>query len=182
LLKADGPKGDDCGVVVAGGLSDPNANTGVPLGVVVVAAGVLIWLFDVKENLGVVLALPVAPLGALVVGIDPFPNAILLGVSIELPNTPPLNTFEVPDCCIPKGEGLVPVLFENAAEFVPPPNTDFCPWLVEVSVPRVLFGSVVLKDGIFPKSDEPVPLLPGNAEAVFVFPPKEDLEGSLFCS
>lgn len=160
-------------------------------------------MFVVNENLGVVLALPVSPLGALVVGVDPFPNT-LLGVSVELPNTPLPNTFEVRVCCIPKGEGLVPVLFENAVvvfvlpspntdfltpngvlvdkEFVPPPNTDFCPWLVKVSVPRALFGNVVLKDDVFPpKSDEPVPLLLGNAEALFVFP-KEDLEGSLFCS
>lgn len=69
-------------------------------------------------------------------------------------------------------------MVENAIEFVPPPNTDFCPWLVKVSVPRALFGDVVLNP---PKSDEPVPLLLGNAEALFVFP-KEDLEGSLFCS
>jgi len=47
---ADDPKGDDCGVVVAGVCPNPNENppvppvpeTGVPLGVVVVAAGVLI--------------------------------------------------------------------------------------------------------------------------------------------
>jgi hypothetical protein len=130
--KADDPKGDDCGVVVAGVFSNPNENkpvpeTGVPLGVVVVAAGVLIWLFDGNEILGVVLALPVAPLGALVVGIDPFPNTTLLGVSVELPNTPPPNRFEVPDCCIPKGKGLVPVLFENAVVVfvLLSPNADF---------------------------------------------------------
>jgi len=121
---ADDPKGDDCGVVVAGGCPNPNGNapvppvpeTGVLLGVVVVGAG--------NENLGVVL---VSPLGALVVRVDPFPNT-LLGGSVELPNTPLLNTFEVRVCCccIPKGEGLVPVLFENAVVVfvLPSPNTD----------------------------------------------------------
>lgn len=122
------PKGDDCGVVVAGVCPSPNGNapvppvpeTGVPLGVVVAAAG--------NENLGVVLVSPL--LGALVVGVDPFPNT-LLGGSVELPNTPLLNTFEVRVCCccIPKGEGLVPVLFENAVVVfvLPSPNIDFWP-------------------------------------------------------
>lgn len=101
LPKVDDPKGDDCGVVVC-----PNANenpeAGVPLGVVVVAAGVLDCLFAENEKLGVVLVLVVLPaltLGALVdeLGVKvPFPNTALLGVSVELlPNTLPPNMFGV---------------------------------------------------------------------------------------
>lgn len=74
------------------------------------------------------------PVVALVVEVDvevPFPNTTtLLGVSVELlPNALPPNIFGVWVCCIPKGEGLVPVLFENAVVVfvLPPPNTDFCP-------------------------------------------------------
>jgi hypothetical protein len=143
LPKAD-PKGDDCGVVVvvvvaaAGVCPNANANepdpeAGVPFAVVVVAAGVLVRLLTGNENLGVVVVLlPVLALGALVVEVDvevPFPNTTLLGASVELlPNTLPLpNMFGVWVCCIPKGEGLVPVLFENAVVVfvLPPPNADF---------------------------------------------------------
>jgi hypothetical protein len=98
LPNADGPKGDDCGVVVFVGVC-PKENenaAGVPLGVVVVAAGVLVWLLVENEKLGVVVVLAVLTLGAPVVEVDvelPFPETTLLGVSIELPNTPPPNTF-----------------------------------------------------------------------------------------
>jgi len=151
LLNADDPKGDDCGVVVvvvvvvvvAGVCPNENANppdpeTGVPFVLVkVVAAGVpLVGLFTPNENLGgvIVVLLPVLPLGgALLVEVDvdeaPFPNTTLLGASVELllPNALPPNIFEVWICCIPKGDGLVPVLFENAVVVfvLPPPNTDF---------------------------------------------------------
>ena len=94
----DVPKGDDCGVVVAGVCPSPNENApdpeaGVPLGVVVVAAGVLVCP---NKNLGVALALVVFA-AALVVEVDvevPFPNK-LLGASVALlPNTPLLpNTL-----------------------------------------------------------------------------------------
>ena len=74
---------------------------------------------------------------------------------------------------------------------LPPPNTDFCPWLAEVFVPSALlplFPKEVLKDCpcndvLPPKGDELVPVpvpVPVFAEAVFVFP-KADLKGSLFC-
>ena len=140
LPKADDPKGDDCGVVVvvvAGvcpneNVNPPDPETGVPFAVVVVAAGVLVGLFTGNENLGVVVVLLlVLALGALVVEVDvevPFPNTTLLGASAELlPNTLLPNMFGVWVCCIPKGEGLVPVLFENAVVVfvLPPPNTDF---------------------------------------------------------
>jgi len=143
LSKADDPKGDDCGVVVAvaaGVCPNENANApdpeaGVPFAVVVVvvAAGVLVVLFTGNENLGVVVVLlPVLALGALDVEVDvaevPFPNTTLLGASVDLlPNTLPPNMFGVWVCCIPKGEGLVLVLFENAVVVfvLPPPNTDF---------------------------------------------------------
>jgi len=134
LPKADDPKGDDCGVVVvvAAGVcpnSNENEPAGVPFAVVVVAAGVLVGLLTGNENLGVVVVL--LALGALVVEVDvevPFPNTTLLGASLELlPNTPPPNMFGVWVGCTPKGEGLVPVLFENAVVVfvLPPPNTDF---------------------------------------------------------
>jgi len=126
--KADDPKGDDCGVVVAGVCPNANANepAGVPLGVVVVADGVLVGLFTGNENLGVVVLL--LPVLALVVEVDvevPFPNTPLLAVSVA--NALPPNIFGVWVCCIPKGEGLVPVLFENAVVVfvLPPPNADF---------------------------------------------------------
>ena len=66
---------------------------------------------------------------------------------------------------------------------LPPPNTDFCPWLAEVFVPSVLFPNEVLNDCpgndvLPPKGDEPVP---APVEAVFVFP-KEDLKGSFLGS
>lgn len=160
LPKADDPKGDDCGVVVVVVVGVcPNANAkapdGVPFGVVVVAAGVLVELFTGNENLGVVVVLlPVLAMGALAVevGVEvPFPNTTLLGVSVELlPNALRPNIFGVWVDCVPKGEGLVPVLFENAVVVfvlpppngegpvavlsenavvfpLPPPNTDFCP-------------------------------------------------------
>lgn len=65
LPKPDVPKGEDCGVVVAGVCPNPNENApgleaGVPLGVVVVAAGMLAWLFIGNENLGVVVVLLVS--------------------------------------------------------------------------------------------------------------------------
>ena len=137
LPNADDPKGDDCGVVVAGVCPNANANVpdpeaGVPFGVAVVAAGVLVTLFTGNENLGVVVVLlAVLALGALVVEVDvevPFPNTTLLGVSVELlPNALPPNILGVWVCGIPKGEELVPVLFENAVVVfvLPPPNADF---------------------------------------------------------
>src|SRR5882757_3813075 len=73
LPNADDPKGDDCGVVVFVGVcpkeneNPPDPEAGVPLGVVVVAAGVLVWLLDENEKLGVVV---VVLLGALVVEVD----------------------------------------------------------------------------------------------------------------
>lgn len=144
LPKAD-PNGDDCGVVVVAAAAaavcpnenenPPDPDAGVPLAVVAVVAGVLVGLFTGNENLGVVVVLlSVLALGGgvLVVKVDaaevPFPNTTLLGASVEfLPNTLPPNMFGVWVCCIPKGEGLVPVLFENAVVVVvlPPPNTDF---------------------------------------------------------
>jgi len=132
LPKPDPPKGEDCGVVVAGVCPNPNENPPDPeTGVVVVVAEVLVWLlFTGNENLGVVVALDVLLVlaGALVVEVDvPFPNT-LLGVSLELlPNALPPNTFAVWVCGNPKGEGLAPALFENAVVVVvlPPPNMDF---------------------------------------------------------
>lgn len=137
LSNSDGAlKGEDCGIAAAV-CPNPNENApdpeaGVPLGVVVVAAGVLVWLFTANENLGVVVVLVVLLVlaGALVVDVDvgvPFPNT-LLGVSVGLiPNTPPPNTFRVCDCGNPKGEGLVPALFENDVVMfaLPPPNAGF---------------------------------------------------------
>jgi hypothetical protein len=129
--KADKPKGDDWGIVVVAGVCpNPNKNVpdpdaGVPLGVVVVAAGVLVWLFVANEKLGVVVVLVTL---ALVVEADagvPFLNTTLLGVCVELPNTLPPNKFRVWVCGIPKGEGVVTVLFENAVFVLPSPNTDF---------------------------------------------------------
>lgn len=82
LPKADGPKGDACGVVVvvATGVC-PNENVNAPdpgadvlfaVVVVVVAAGVLVVLFTGNKNLGVVVVLlPVLALGALVVVLPP---------------------------------------------------------------------------------------------------------------
>ena len=142
LPKADDPKGDDCGVVVVAPGVCPNENVnapdpeaGVPLGVVVVAAGVLVVLVTGNENLGVVVVvlLTVLALGALVVVVDvvvevPFPNNPLLGASVDLlPNTLPPNMLGFWVCCVPKGDGLVPVLFEKAVVVfvLPPPNTDF---------------------------------------------------------
>ena len=139
--KGDDPKGDDCGVVVvvvvAAGVcpnenvNPPDPETGVLFAAVVVAAGVLVE-FTGNENLGVVVVLlPVLALGALVVEVDveaPFPNTTLLGASVELlPNTLLPNMFGVWLCCMPNGEGLVPVLFEKAVVVfvLPPPNTDF---------------------------------------------------------
>ena len=57
--KLDVPNGEDCGVVVAGFCpnANENAEAGVLLGVVVVAAGMLVWLFIGNENLGVVVVL-----------------------------------------------------------------------------------------------------------------------------
>jgi len=141
LPKADDPKGDDCGVVVVVGagvcpnenVNAPDPEAGVPFGVVVVvvAAGVLVVLFTGNKNLGVVVVL--LPVLALVVEVDvvevPFPNTTPLGASVDLlPNTLPPNTFEgVCVCCIPKGEGLALVLFDNAVVVfvLPPPNADF---------------------------------------------------------
>jgi len=144
LPKADDPKGDDCGVVVvvvaAGVCPNENVNPpdpeGVPFAVVIVVggagAGVLVVLFTVNENLGVVVVSLVPVLGALVVEVDvvevPFPNTALLEASVDLlPNTPPPNMFGVWVCCIPKAEVLVPVLFENAVVVfvLPPPSADF---------------------------------------------------------
>lgn len=102
LPNADDPKGDDCGVVVFVGVcpneneNAPDPEEGVPLGVVVIAAGLLDWLLDENEKLGVALVLVVLALGAPVVEVDvelPFPDTTLLGVSVVLPNRPPPNTF-----------------------------------------------------------------------------------------
>jgi hypothetical protein len=80
LPKADTPKGDDCGVVVATGVCpnenvnapDPGAGVSFAVVVVVVAAGVLIVVFTGNENLGVVVVLlPVIALGAMVVVLPP---------------------------------------------------------------------------------------------------------------
>ena len=179
LPKADDPKGDDCGVVVvavAGVCPNENGNApepeaGVPLGVVVVVmvvvAGVLVVSFTGNKFLGVVVILLVLvlALGALVVEVDvvevPFPNTTLLGASVGLlPNTLPPNILGVWVCCVPKGEGLVPVLFENAVVVVfvlLPPNTDFWPWPAEEFVPN---------------SEGPLPEFSENADVVvFVLPP-----------
>lgn len=63
---------------------------------------------------------------------------------------------------------------------LPPPNTDFCPWLAEVLVPSALLPLLPkeVRNELPPKGDEPVPVFAG---AAFIFP-KENLEGSLFCS
>ena len=105
--------------------------------VTVVIAGVLIVSFTGNKFLGMVVILLVLALalGALVVEVDvvevPFPNTTLLGASVGLlPNTLPLNILGVWVCCVPKGKGLVPVLFENAVIvmfILLPPNTDFWP-------------------------------------------------------
>jgi len=132
LPKPDVPRGEDCGVVVAGVCPNPSENAldpeaGLPLGVVVVAAGILAWLFTGNENLGVVVVLLVLG-GTLVVEVDvevPFPNTFL-GVSLGLlPNTLPPNTFGTWACGSPKGEELV--LFENVVVVfvLLPPNADF---------------------------------------------------------
>ena len=89
---------------------------------------------------------------------------------------------------VPNGEVPVPVLSVNGVVFVlPPPNTDFCPWLpwlAEVFVPSALLPKEVLNDCPWndvlpPKGDEPVPV-PVFVEEVFVFP--KDLKGSFFGS